>query len=89
MNTREPQKRLKLTPPELARRWGISSDKVRAWIRSGKLAAIDAATRPGGRPRFLIDVRDLAAFEAARRVHTKVPTKRRPRQRDAGVINFF
>jgi excisionase family DNA binding protein len=58
--------RTKLTPPELARRWGVSSDKVRAWIESGELRAINLATRPSGRPRYRIDLADVLAFEQRR-----------------------
>lgn len=59
-------KREKLTPPELAARWGVSADKVLIWIRGGELRAIDASTRRGGRPRYLIDVEDIKTFEVAR-----------------------
>jgi excisionase family DNA binding protein len=34
----------KLTPPEIARLWGVSADKVLTWIRSGELKAMNAAT---------------------------------------------
>jgi len=55
-----------MSPREIARRWGISPDKILAWIHSGELRAIDVATRRGGRPRYLVDVEELAAFEARR-----------------------
>jgi excisionase family DNA binding protein len=58
--------RRKLTPPQLAKLWGISADKVLAWIQAGELRAIDVSTRRGGRPRWLIDVDDVAAFEVER-----------------------
>lgn len=67
MNTTAATKR-KLTPPEIARRFGVDSAKVHAWIRSGELKAIDGATRKGERPRFLVDVDDLRAFEQSRTV---------------------
>ena len=56
----------KMTPPEIARLWGVSVEKVVAFIRSGELRAINAAT-PGRnqRPRYLIDVDDLEDFEPA------------------------
>jgi hypothetical protein len=78
----------KITPPRLARRWGISDDKVLAWIRSGELRAMDASTKRGGRPRFLIDEADIAAFEAARAISG--PAASRPRKkRSSDVIEFF
>ena len=65
----------KITPPRLAEKWGISADKVLAWIRSGELRAIDASTNRGGRPRYLIDVDDLAAFERSRSIVPPAPAK--------------
>jgi hypothetical protein len=76
----EPRRR-KLTPPEIAARYGISPDKVLRWIKEGELAAINAATRPGGRPRFLIDEAYLAAFEK-RRAAIPAPKLRRSRGKD-------
>lgn len=81
--------RTKITPPELARRWGISADKVLAWIRSGELKAIDAATKRGGRPRFLIDNSDIAEFEARRIARSVVRPIRRRRRGDTQTIQFF
>jgi len=48
--------------------WGVSADKIIRWILAGELRAIDASTRQGGRPRYLIDVADLADFERRRAV---------------------
>ena len=83
--------RSKMTPPELARLWGVSPDKVTGWIRSGELSAIDASTKLGGRPRYLIDQGAIAAFERRRAV---VPTlkyqrKNRHKNRDNDDISEF
>ena len=68
----------KLTPPELASRWGISVDKVMTWIRSGELRAINAASAGRNhRPRFLIDLDDIADFERRREVVPPPPKARR------------
>jgi len=85
------QGKIKLTPPEVGRRWGISPEKVVGWIRSGELRAINVATRRGGRPRFLIDIVDLAAFEAARAVSPPPRPASRPRRRktSSDIIEFF
>lgn len=56
----------KITPPELAAKWGISAEKVLSWINAGELRAIDASTSRNGRPRYLIDLDDVAAFEQSR-----------------------
>ena len=81
--------RTKLSPPEVARRWGVSAEKVIAWIRSGELRAIDAATHRGGRPRYLVDLVDLAEFEAKRAVVATPATHRRRRRKDPAVIQYF
>jgi hypothetical protein len=81
--------RQKITPPELARRWGIDWHKVVAWIRSGELRAIDASTRLGGRPSFLIDERDIEAFELRRAVGGPVKAPRRRRAKQQDVIELF
>ncbi len=60
--------RKKLTPPELARQWGVSPCKVVALIRSGELKAINLALSPSGRPRFAIDQADIEQFERSRTV---------------------
>jgi len=82
--------RTKLSPPQIARRWGVSPQKILAWIRSGELRAIDAATHRGGRPRYLVDIADLAAFEQRRAVVVPPATRRcRRRRRDAGITVYF
>jgi hypothetical protein len=78
--------RTKLTPPQIAQLWGIAPDKVVAFIRSGELRAINVAS-PGRnqRPRFLVDLQDLADFERRREVQPapKQPP-RRPRREPSG-----
>jgi len=81
--------RSKITPPELARRWGISPDKVLTWIRSGELRAIDTSATRGGRPRYLIDLQDIQAFEARRAVQRPVRVQRRRRTSDDEVLKYF
>ena len=66
----------KLTPPEIARQYGVSPDKVLIWIRSGALRAIDASATAGERPRYLVDVEDLEAFERSRQVVPPDPIHR-------------
>ena len=80
----------KRTPPQLARQLGVAPETVIGWIRSGELRAIDVSSRPGvGRPRFRIDVADLAVFEQRRAVVPQVKTSRRRRRRTPGIVEFF
>jgi hypothetical protein len=69
--------RTKFTVPQLARQWGLDPHKVITWIRSGELRAINGAKDPNScRPRFLIDVADIRAFEEAREVIPACPPPR-------------
>ncbi len=77
--------RTKVTPSILARRWGVDPHKIITWIRNGELRAIDASTRQGGKPRFLIDEADIAIFEARR---TTAPTPRATRRRSKSGWTF-
>lgn len=63
-----PVGRSKLTPRGLAKLWGIGAGKVLSWIATGELRAINVATREDRRPRYLIDVVDIMAFEKRRTV---------------------
>jgi hypothetical protein len=74
----------------VARRLGVGEDKVRHWIMAGELKAMNAATRANGRPRYLIDLDDLAAFERARSTPpTPTPPTPRRRRQAEGIIAFF
>ena len=64
------------SPPALAKLLGIEPPKVRAWIVSGELTAIDVAQRRGGRPRYRIA---REAVEAFLRRRSTVPAPRVPR----------
>jgi excisionase family DNA binding protein len=82
------ERRVKLTPPQLAKRYGVSPDKVLTWIRAGELRAVNVASRPGERPRWLIDETDVAAFEARRAAQATARVPRRSRRAEQ-VIEFF
>jgi hypothetical protein len=81
--------RTKVTPPALAKRWGVDSHKVVQWIKTGELPAIDASSRQGRRPRFLIDEADIKAFEQRRAVVPPDTPTRQRRRRAGDVIEFF
>ena len=78
-------------PQDLAQRYGVSINKVLAWIADGSLVAIDVSRRRGQRPRWRISPDAVAAFEAARSSSASAPPTQPPRRRrrDARVIEFF
>jgi hypothetical protein len=82
----------KLTVPQVARLWGVSSHKVIHFIRTGELKAINLAASRTNRVRYSIDLADIEAFELSRQV---VPdgglstTKRLRRRAAANVKEFF
>ena len=81
----------KFTPPQLAKLWGVSAAKIVSFIRSGEFKAINLAASNRNRPRYTIDVRDIAAFEEARAVVPDggLSTTKRLRRRAAGTVKEF
>ncbi len=65
------------TPPQLARHYGVSVDKVIRWILAGELQALNLATTTGGRPRYRITAEAVEQFEARRAVVAPPPRQRR------------
>jgi hypothetical protein len=60
--------RRNLTPPEIARRYGVATAKVVRWIHDGELIALNFANRGCTRPRYSITPEALKEFERARTV---------------------
>jgi hypothetical protein len=79
------------TPAEIATRFNCLPAKVRDWIKTGQLSAINAATDPRGKkPRWQITAESLEAFERSRSSKPATSRTARPRKRDTtGVIEFF
>jgi hypothetical protein len=76
------------TVRDLAARWRVSADKIRAWILRGELSAINTANHLSGKPRFVVSADAVAAFERGRGCATPPrPTPRR--KRAAGLIDYF
>jgi hypothetical protein len=76
------------TPNELARLLRVSPDRIRGWIQSGQLGAIDTAARRCGKRRYVILPEHLSAFVRARSAGP--PAKPAPRRRRAvGQIDFY
>jgi hypothetical protein len=77
--------RQKISPQQLADRWGIDVHKVLAWIHRGELTAINVAANKRGKPQFRIDERDIELFErnrsaGAARAGKAVATRARTRR---------
>lgn len=76
---------LTLTPPQLAARWGVTSDKVLHLINSGELNAMNLAICPNGqRPRWRIYLSEIERFERSRST-APPPVVRRRRRREAAT----
>ena len=71
----QPNDETYLTPPQLARLWGVKPEKIIRWIRSGELKAFDFSADPGtGRPRYRIRQSDAESFERLRQAGPPLPT---------------
>jgi hypothetical protein len=72
-----------VTPPALAREWGVGQGKILALIRAGELAAVDLAAPGCRRPRYSVAREAIDDFERRRRViptgvqHITRPVRRR------------
>jgi hypothetical protein len=75
-----------LTVADIARRYRIGADKVRALIARGELRAVNTATALCGRPRWVVPPDALAAFEKRRAAAPAKPAGRR--QRSPLVASF-
>jgi excisionase family DNA binding protein len=75
------------TVKDVARRYRVSPDKVRAWIARGELRAVNTSTRSGGK-RWVITVESLEEFER-RRDGSPLPRPRRQRRRESEEIDYF
>jgi hypothetical protein len=81
------------TPPrgytvaDVAARYRVSPDKVRAWVRRGELAAVNVASLLCGRPQLRITPEALAAFERGR--SATPPPKPPRRRRQQGWKDYF
>lgn len=66
-----------ITPPTLARRWGVHPEKIWHWIRTGELRAINVALSTNTRPRWRITEEAVAEFESVRSSQPKIRSTRR------------
>jgi excisionase family DNA binding protein len=70
-----------LTPPQVARRYGVSPDTVRGWIVSGDLRAVSVGKGTRARSRVPADALEEFAAKRPARVAPKAPPQRRRRRK--------
>jgi hypothetical protein len=75
-----------LTVKDFARRYRVGEDKVRAWIRSRELRAVNTAAALCGRPRWVILPEALAEFERRRQA---APPPRSRRRRRTTQVDYY
>ena len=79
-----------ITPPQLAKRWGVAPDKVLALIHSGELVAVNLAINPRGkRARWRVSLTEVERFEEARSSKPPAPKTRRRRRTPSTIREFF
>jgi transposase len=77
-----------LTVRDVARRFRVSPDRVRAWIRGGQLAALNTAAARCGRPRFVVTPEAIAEFEHGLAAAT-APKPAPRRKRRPATVDFY
>lgn len=77
-----------LTPPQLAKEWGLDVDKIYAFIRSNELRATNLAIKPGQRARYKINRLDAEDFQRRRQNLPRPPVSPR-RKRNLGGKGFY
>jgi len=76
-----------MSPPKVAKMFGVKPDKVLYWIHSGQLEAVNIAKDEGNRPQYAVTPAGLDTF--TRRRSTRPPTKmRRQRPRPSGKVYY-
>ena len=77
------------TPPEVAKKYGVSPDTVRRWIKGDALSAVNVGK--GTRPRYRVSADALKEFDATRPAED-VPeapaARRRPKKADLLVTRY-
>src|SRR5262245_49153323 len=75
------------TVADVARRYRVGEDKVRAWIKRGELRAINTSAVACARPRFVVPPEALAEFERARACGP--PPKPRRKRRRPYQVDYY
>jgi hypothetical protein len=75
------------TVGDLARRWRVGPDKIRAFLRRGELVGVNVATNLSGRPQWRITAESVERFE--RRRSSAPPPKLPRRRRATQMVDFY
>jgi transposase len=77
------------TVADVAQRYRVSPDRVRAWIRRGELKGLNTRDLRCGRPRFVVTHESLADFERSRQAATPEAPKPKRRKRMPEFEDFY
>lgn len=75
------------TVTDLAVRYRVGEDKVRKWIKSGEIDAINTSSALCARPRYVVTASALEQFERRRKVGPPAPKAQRRRRTEA--VDYF
>lgn len=78
-----------LLPREVAKRYGVSVNKILLWIHTGELGAINVAGDRSVRPRFMVPVEAIDRFEQSRATIPPAPARKRRKRQPAGAAHEF
>jgi excisionase family DNA binding protein len=77
------------TVRELARLLRVSTDKIRAWIRTGRLPAINTASASCRRPRYVVLPDQLEAFAKHQQAGAPERPARARRAKAADFVDYY
>jgi hypothetical protein len=72
---------------DLSLRWRVGPDKVRAFIRSGELVAVNVAAHLSSKPQWRVTPESVQAFECRRT--SAPPPKLARRKRRSAYVDYF
>lgn len=72
---------------DLSRRWRVSGDKIRSFIRKGELVAVNMAANLSARPQWRITPESVEQFEK-KRSSNPPPSAPRRRSRPA-LVDYY
>ena len=76
-----------LTVSDIAARYRVSAERVRGWIASGQLRALNRRER-GKRPSFVVLPGDLITFERSRTISPPAATPAR-RKKQIKLVDYY